>query len=207
MNPESNSSLTKVTPLSKALAAILFIALPFLGLYIGYTFAPEKVVEVDQAVGKEVFQPLDSFYGTMINQGSYAVRFNQNGISYRVASSNDWIDLENEADLTYIDSEIFVINDVDINYDGYKDVAFLYQQGPASNNFYQFFVFNSALEKLESQDFLFEGEPMVSSSFNSTERSVTTYFVGPPSTRTNVRTKYLYQNGEYVISSSVEEKW
>jgi hypothetical protein len=45
MNPESNSSLTKVTPLSKALAAIIFIVLPFVGLYIGYTFAPEKVVE------------------------------------------------------------------------------------------------------------------------------------------------------------------
>jgi hypothetical protein len=44
MNPESISAVTKVTPLSKAMAAILFIAMPFVGLYIGYTFAPEKVV-------------------------------------------------------------------------------------------------------------------------------------------------------------------
>jgi hypothetical protein len=34
-----------VTPLSKYLAIALFIILPFVGGYIGYTFAPEKVVE------------------------------------------------------------------------------------------------------------------------------------------------------------------
>lgn|GEM_PF-3778350 len=53
MNPEPNSFLTKVTPFSKALAAILFIIMPFVGLYIGYTYAPEKVVEVERIVGVE----------------------------------------------------------------------------------------------------------------------------------------------------------
>lgn len=36
-----------VTPLSKYLALALFVLLPFIGGYIGYTFAPEKVVEVE----------------------------------------------------------------------------------------------------------------------------------------------------------------
>ena len=45
--------LFKVTPLSKYLALILFIILPFLGGYIGYTFAPEKVVEVEKVIVQE----------------------------------------------------------------------------------------------------------------------------------------------------------
>jgi len=54
--------INKVTPLSKALAAILFIILPFVGLYIGYTFAPEKVVEVERVVVHEVVQTNDGPY-------------------------------------------------------------------------------------------------------------------------------------------------
>ena len=38
--------LNKVTPLSKYLALLLFVLMPFIGAYIGYTFAPVKVVEV-----------------------------------------------------------------------------------------------------------------------------------------------------------------
>lgn len=57
MEPENNQSaqtaqtssfgqLTKVTPVSKYLAMLLFILLPFLGAWVGYTYAPEKVVEI-----------------------------------------------------------------------------------------------------------------------------------------------------------------
>jgi hypothetical protein len=57
MEPENNqpvqsvhisslSQLKKVTPLSKYLALGLFIVLPFIGGLVGYTYAPEKVVEV-----------------------------------------------------------------------------------------------------------------------------------------------------------------
>jgi hypothetical protein len=38
--------LFQVTPLSKYLAMILFIAMPFIGGWIGYTYAPEKIVEI-----------------------------------------------------------------------------------------------------------------------------------------------------------------
>lgn len=50
MEPQINeaqnvlASLKKVTPLSKYLAMVLFIILPFLGGWIGYTYAPEKIV-------------------------------------------------------------------------------------------------------------------------------------------------------------------
>ena len=40
--------LKKVTRLSKCLAMALFIALPFIGGLVGYTYAPEKIVEVER---------------------------------------------------------------------------------------------------------------------------------------------------------------
>jgi hypothetical protein len=46
------ATLKKVTPLSRYLAMTLFIIMPFLGGWIGYTMAPEKVVQVIQPQSK-----------------------------------------------------------------------------------------------------------------------------------------------------------
>jgi hypothetical protein len=60
MEPEINeveghlAPLKKVTPLSRYLALALFVILPFLGGWIGYTYAPEKVMEVERVVVEEV---------------------------------------------------------------------------------------------------------------------------------------------------------
>jgi len=59
MNPETKARLTTVTPLSRYLAMALFIAMPFLGVYIGYTFAPEKVVYAEQVVETVVEPPVE----------------------------------------------------------------------------------------------------------------------------------------------------
>ena len=50
------SPLNCVTPLSKYLAMALFIAMPFIGGWIGYTYAPEKVVEVERVVVERVVE-------------------------------------------------------------------------------------------------------------------------------------------------------
>jgi len=50
---EKSSPLHKVTPLSKYLAMALFIVMPFIGGWIGYEYAPEKVVEVERVVVRE----------------------------------------------------------------------------------------------------------------------------------------------------------
>jgi len=52
------SQLHTITPLSKYLALALFVALPFIGGWIGYTYAPVAVVEVEKTIVKEV--PLNS---------------------------------------------------------------------------------------------------------------------------------------------------
>lgn len=55
------SRLHQVTPLSKYLAMTLFIILPFVGGWIGYMYAPEKVVEVERVIVEEVEVSEDFF--------------------------------------------------------------------------------------------------------------------------------------------------
>ncbi len=47
---KKQSVLNTITPLSRYLAMILFIALPFVGGFVGYTSAPVKTIEVAQIV-------------------------------------------------------------------------------------------------------------------------------------------------------------
>jgi hypothetical protein len=51
---ESRSYFNRVTPLSKYLALTLFIAMPFIGGWVGYTYVPEKVIEVETILVREV---------------------------------------------------------------------------------------------------------------------------------------------------------
>jgi len=46
-------NLNKVTPLSRYLALTLFVALPFLGAWIGYSYVPAKIIEIDRNVVEE----------------------------------------------------------------------------------------------------------------------------------------------------------
>jgi hypothetical protein len=61
MEPEQQAQVTpvsnewnQITPLSKYLAMALFVAMPFIGGWVGYMYAPEKVVEVEKVITKEV---------------------------------------------------------------------------------------------------------------------------------------------------------
>ncbi len=46
--------LKQVTPVSKYLALLLFIMMPFIGGFIGYNYAPEKIIEIERVVIKDV---------------------------------------------------------------------------------------------------------------------------------------------------------
>ncbi|MCA9356675.1 hypothetical protein H6784_04095 [Candidatus Nomurabacteria bacterium] len=52
--PELHYSINEVTPLSKYLAMVLFVILPFLGGWIGYVYAPDKIVVEEKVIYKEV---------------------------------------------------------------------------------------------------------------------------------------------------------
>lgn len=48
--PQEKHPVFQITTLSKYLAVIFFILLPFIGGWIGYTYAPVKIVEVEKVV-------------------------------------------------------------------------------------------------------------------------------------------------------------
>lgn len=62
LKEQGGSPLSKVTPLSKYLAMLLFIVMPFIGGWIGYTYAPAKTVEIEKVIVKEV--GLEKLLGT-----------------------------------------------------------------------------------------------------------------------------------------------
>lgn len=66
------SALYSVTPLSKYLAMVLFIVLPFVGGYIGYAFAPEKVMTVEREVVVGVDEYLEGLNSPVEETGPYA---------------------------------------------------------------------------------------------------------------------------------------
>jgi hypothetical protein len=54
------STLFQVTPLSKYLAMILFVLMPFIGGWIGYHYAPEKVIEVERVVVEKLQKNIEN---------------------------------------------------------------------------------------------------------------------------------------------------
>jgi hypothetical protein len=48
------NTLYRVTPLSKYFAMLLFVLLPFVGGWVGYISAPEKIIEVEKIIVKEI---------------------------------------------------------------------------------------------------------------------------------------------------------
>jgi hypothetical protein len=83
--------LHTVTPLSKYLAMVLFVFLPFLGGYIGYVYAPEKVVGVEKVVVTDMelaeiddgnlLQMFQSQFDTS-NEIEFLYKSMQSGVSY-----------------------------------------------------------------------------------------------------------------------------
>lgn len=86
--------VNQITPLSKYLALALFVILPFVGAYVGYQLAPEKVVIMPISVTKEEVP---------VSQGKIQ--------SLRYINSGDWneyvTDEKNFTKINVIDSVLF----------------------------------------------------------------------------------------------------
>lgn len=123
---DSKNALHKVTPLSKYLAMIIFIASPFIGGWIGYQYAPEKVVEVERVV--EISS--DSAIGELeenvsIRKGNsetdysaddykkYEYYMQQTGLEYDIATNT--IRVRDRNNLLYVHEGIQTIDKVMVN--------------------------------------------------------------------------------------------
>lgn len=88
-----NSPLMEVTSLSKYLAMTLFIAMPFIGGWIGYVYSPEKIVEVDRAVYTTTESPTATDNGPSITEnteGPWLLYFNPQG-GYSIDYPSRWL--------------------------------------------------------------------------------------------------------------------
>lgn len=103
------SPLHSVTPLSKYLAMALFVALPFLGGWVGYTYAPEKVVEVEKIVLEER-EPERKLSDTPPTDEFHQRRFTDEQLSrqYVIGNSHyDWTIVGTTSDSLYLSSVQF----------------------------------------------------------------------------------------------------
>ncbi len=87
--------LNKVTAVSKYLAMLLFIALPFIGGYIGYVYAPEKVVTKEVVVEKKI-EPTSQEGKSSYNVEIKTYRDSDLGISFDYPASWGEITIDNE---------------------------------------------------------------------------------------------------------------
>jgi len=64
------TQFTTVTTLSKYLALLLFIALPFIGGWVGYKYSPEKIVEVEKIVIQEIQKVEENYDSKSISEAN-----------------------------------------------------------------------------------------------------------------------------------------
>ncbi len=77
---EQQHSIYKVTPVSKYLALTLFIILPFIGGYIGYVYAPEKIIENEVVIyKKEVVPDIHPVSNALTNQDGVMINTPREG--------------------------------------------------------------------------------------------------------------------------------
>lgn len=211
MEPQQNEAqsviapLKKVTPLSKNLAMVLFVLLPFVGGYVGYTLAPETVIEIEKVATQEKEthheSPVKTNYvaTTTVDMGEYRISYDQNvlqlindksevlqSITVRFSELNG-----------YTDSESLVIKNRDINYDHYLDVGILNSVGYGGvNRFYRFYVYDPETGRLVLEESLGQNEDAVSNpTFDIQNRYL---YSNMKSGQDWVREQFIFKDGKYI---------
>ena len=117
MEQATKNRFFTVTPLSKTLAAIIFIVTPFIAGWVGYNLAPVKIVEVEKAsrtVPAEITMlevPTERFIGTI--DGVMTVFEHKDFTSYTFIEAGVSVSGELNTERGYkddIDATVFVLD-------------------------------------------------------------------------------------------------
>ena len=99
-----------VTPLSKYLAMVLFVLMPFIGGWFGYTYAPEKLIEVEKIVYPTNSEPVIEKSNVSHSEGSYWLKsFSCKEAKYSETCYGLWkavLDENNNVDVEMIEQNI-----------------------------------------------------------------------------------------------------
>ncbi len=161
------STLFKVTPFSKYFAMVLFVALPFVGGLVGYTFAPEKIIEIEKVVTSDVESPkqeeVANIVPLVIDQGEYQVRYIPGTQQAEIIDAGTLkvvqiIPLDAFVVANMTKPEHFFLTARDINYDYYLDLGVLESIGSGGKSlFYTFYVYDPQARTLKKET-IFDGE-------------------------------------------------
>jgi hypothetical protein len=103
--------VNQITPVSKYLAMVLFVLLPFVGGYVGYRLAPEKVVEVQKV-------PSNTFDNTKVpedtnllndNSAQYK-RFENSTFGFSFDYPATWTQVKNSSSTVIFESSDFTLD-------------------------------------------------------------------------------------------------
>ncbi len=207
-------TLTTVTSLSKYLALTLFISLPFMGGYIGYLYAPEKVIErvVTQEIENDVFLDTGVFSTTTIDHGEYSIQLTPTEILIYDSKSRKSVQ---SFELTVTNAskpETLVIVGRDINYDHYLDLGILQSVGPGSSLHYHFYTYDPELRVLVPENTLGDGfeserKTIVNPYFNIENRTVTSCQMGPLVLKQYRCQEFVFDGTGYTRGDSWTESW
>ena len=212
LNEKEPSVWNTVTPFSKYLAMTLFVALPFIGGWVGYTYPPEKVTEVEKIVEVEkpeatqedddMFHPgnfkyLDSYYISFIEDKIYLSKIVFGGLE--TLQEIDW----DRALVRNLDSNTKqFITEYDINYDAFKDLG-VPVNTRKNQVLYEFYVFDHESERLiKVTDFEGPGPAanfLTNPTFDVASKTITSEFHTKDEI---IFTQYKFNGSEYVTEKT-----
>jgi hypothetical protein len=210
IQPKEQNRLHQITPVSKYLAIVLLIVLPFVGGWIGYQYAPEKLVEVEKIVTIErtteaAVENNTAIPSTTVDMVAYRIQYTEDAV--RLLNGPDavqTIQWNTDYRSFYTDEESLLITNWDINFDGYLDVGLLTSVGYGGvNRFYDFYTFNSStyrLEKMEEFEVGMIPGSLVNPSLDVEKQIITT---GGKSGPDWVRADFFFRDGTYLSEAEM----
>jgi hypothetical protein len=214
IKPKESNRLHQITPFSKYLAMALFIILPFVGGWIGYQYAPEKLVEVEkivtvERVPKAAEENNTAIPATTVDMVAYRVQYTEDAV--RLLKGTDVVQTikwDTEYRSFYTDEESLLITNWDINFDGYLDVGLLTSVGYGGvNRFYDFYTFNSNTYRLEKmKEFESETIPgsLVNPSLDVEKQIITTEGKSGPQW---IRIQFFFRDGTYISGDEIVARY
>jgi hypothetical protein len=155
----------RASPFSKYAAMALFVVVPFIGGWVGYTYAPEKIVEIEKVVIKDDFGANENIREKENGVGEYAFEILNDSVRIFVNSSGKTVQIIRLAEIDInkpvvsfaeVYGEIYgygtpesrtreresspsLIRDLDINFDGYLDLGILVDTMPLEDGYVFYF--------------------------------------------------------------------
>ncbi len=154
---QEKSSLHTVTPLSKYLAMVLFVILPFIGGWIGYQYAPEKIVEIERVVISETLSEENIADTTSKTYQNIVGRYSFSVPDGYLALDHNFLDVVADSDSGYDSQTLKELYDVTFDVKALEDSQVLLVGKSGQNQYFdlvmRFADFSHLLEATDTESY------------------------------------------------------